>query len=273
MAPRLLSLKGWTPDGMVGIVTGAGSGIGRALTTALRAGGATVHGTDLSGSAGVSVLDVTDRAAVAAAVEAVVAEHGRIDFICNNAGIAIGGDTEDISGEHWDRIVDINVGGVINGVLAAYPQMVRQGHGRIISTASLAGIGPAPLLTPYSMTKHAVVGMSHSLRIEARVHGVGVHVICPGVIETPLLDTRGPADLPDVMGGYDFRRYLTSLTGRPMPADRLAAYVLAGINKDHATIVAPASARAVWRLGRLSPGLLERATRSRVAAERKHSRR
>src|SRR4051812_10857173 len=193
--------KGWMPAGKVAIVTGAAGGIGGGLVRGLRASGATVVATDVADGLTVDrALDVRDAAAFDALVADVVAEHGRIDLMVNCAGIAIIGDVEELTIEHWRRIVDINLMGVINGVHASYARMIAQGHGRIVNVASVSGLVPSPLLTSYSTTKHGVVGLSTSLRVEARPKGIGVHVVCPGPIETAMLDTKGPADLPDASG-------------------------------------------------------------------------
>ena len=84
----------------------------------------------------------------------------------------------------------------MHGVHAAYPVMIEQGSGHIVNTASLAGLLPSPGATPYAMTKHGVVGLSLSLRAEAAEHGVRVTAVCPGVVDTPILDKGGPDDLP-----------------------------------------------------------------------------
>src|SRR5207248_6593438 len=122
--------------------------------------------------------------------------HGRLDLMVNNAGIGIGGETRELLLAHWDRIIDVNLRGVVHGVHAAYPVMIEQGSGHIVNTASLAGLLPSPGATPYAMTKHAVVGLSLSLRGEAAAYGVRVTAVCPGVVETPILDKGGPDDLP-----------------------------------------------------------------------------
>src|SRR5262249_46172547 len=93
--------------------------------------------------------------------------------------------------EDWDRVLNVNLRGVIHGVQAAYPIMLRQGFGHIVNTASMAGLIPAPLVVGYCATKHAVVGLSTSLRIEAAAAGVRVSVLCPGVIRTPALIDGG----------------------------------------------------------------------------------
>src|SRR4051794_11415364 len=164
--------------GRTALVTGGGSGIGAPLTKTLAGGGAIVFCTDIDVTAAqvtalalpntvAAYLDVTDAAAVQRAVDAVVAEHGHIDLIFNNAGIAIGGETELISLEQWNQIIDINLRGVVHGVVAAYPQMIKQGRGQIVNTASMGGLMAAGLLTSYIATKHAVVGLSLALRSEA----------------------------------------------------------------------------------------------------------
>src|SRR4051812_49659220 len=182
------------------IVTGAGSGIGAALCRALVAAGAHVVCTDIDGDAAAGTaaslganaraarLDVTDAAAVQAVVDEVVDRTGRLDFMFNNAGIVWGGDTELLTLDQWNAIIDVNLRGVVHGVAAAYPVMVRQGHGHIVNTASMAGLTAAGLITSYVMTKHAIVGLSLALRTEAAERGVGVLAICPAAVETPLLD-------------------------------------------------------------------------------------
>lgn len=211
-----------------------------------------------------------DAVAFKRCVEDVVKQRGRLDYLFNNAGIGVAGEAYEIPGAAWDRIIDINVRGTVNGVAAAYPLMMQQRGGHIVNTASLAGLVPAPLLTPYSMTKHAIVGLSHSLRIEAAAYGVRVSVLCPASVETPMLDAPPPADIQDMPWTPNVRRFLTQLAGPPYPLDKFVADALRGVDRNAATIVAPARARLVWYLGRLSPRLVETASLSAVAAERKH---
>ncbi len=137
---------------------------------------------------------MTDLDAVRAAVADAAGDDG-LDYLFNNVGIALGGPTHEFTAAHWDRIIDVNLRGVVNGVLAAYPAMVAAGRGHIVNTASAAGLAPPPLVAPYATTKAAVVGLSLALRPEAALHGVRVSVLCPGMVETPILDA-GPADLP-----------------------------------------------------------------------------
>jgi NAD(P)-dependent dehydrogenase (short-subunit alcohol dehydrogenase family) len=257
-------------EGASALVTGGASGIGRALVGELVSRGATVLVADIDGDRAEEVaeaavgrgaaravtLDVTDAQAVESVVGDFADQQDGLDFIFNNAGIGIGGPVVELSLDHWQRAVDVNLFGVIHGVAAAYPRMVARRRGHIVNTASLSGLVPSPLLVPYSTTKHAVVGLSVGLRIEAANYGVRVSVVCPGVIETPLLDKGNPEDLPAVPTMLDVRSMLTELVGKPYPAARLAADVLDGVALDRPIIVAPRHARVIWALYRAWPGLL-----------------
>lgn len=263
-------------NGATAIVTGAASGIGKAISTELVLRGATVLISDIdedgakevaddlrrrgqaagSGNALSASLDVTDADAVADVVRRFAAEHGGLDFIFNNAGIPVGGEVSDLTVGHWRRVVDVNLMSVVHGVSAAYPLMIEQRRGHIVNTASLAGLVPSPMLVPYSTTKHAVVGLSVGLRMEAATHGVKVTAVCPGVIDTPLLDKGNPADLPFAPSTPDIRALLTELVGAPYPPASLARDVLDGVALNRPIIVAPRRAKVVWALYRISPKLI-----------------
>ena len=271
----------------VAIVTGGASGIGRALGAALVRRGDRVVLADVDGAAAeetadllratgpgtatAAVVDVREADAVASVVTGTAERHGRLDLLFNNAGIGIGGPVQELSTAHWDRAVDVNLRGVVHGVQAAYPLMLRQGHGHIVNTASLAGLLPGPGMAPYATTKWAVVGLSLSLRGEAARRGVRVSVVCPGGIDTPILDKGMPADLPRVPSaeGTDTRAVITRMSGgRLYGADALAADVLRGVDRNRAVIVTPRHARVLWRLMRLSPGLVLRLQTAIGARER-----
>ncbi|MBV9516143.1 MAG: SDR family NAD(P)-dependent oxidoreductase [Mycobacteriaceae bacterium] len=261
-------------SGKQAVVTGAGSGIGAALARALVAAGADVLCTDIDaaaaeqtaaaagtpGTARAAQLDVTDAAAVQATVDDVVSHAGRLDLMFNNAGIVWAGDTELLTLDQWNAIIDVNIRGVVHGVVAAYPLMIRQGYGHIINTASMAGLVPAGRLTSYATTKHAVVGLSLALRSEAAAHGVGVSVLCPGAVETPILDKGG-------VGDFEGRRFFLagqrSQTG--YDPDRLARDVLRAVQRDQAILVVPKLAYAGWLTVRLAPALMQRMTARMIA--------
>ena len=261
-------------------ITGAGSGIGRALAKALIARGAKVCVADINFTAAQSVanecganakavsVDVRDAVALKRCIGSFANEHGRLDYVFNNAGIAVAGEADEIPLPAWQRIVDINLYGVVHGVLAAYPIMLKQGSGHIINTASLAGLGPAPLLAPYALTKHAVVGLSTSLRIEAAARGVRVSVLCPAQIETPLLDSENPDDFK-IGWAPDIRRFLTALAGPPYSVEKCAQETLAAVDRNKSVIVLPGRARLAWLLGRLFPTLGEVVGKRAVTAGRK----
>jgi NAD(P)-dependent dehydrogenase (short-subunit alcohol dehydrogenase family) len=264
-------------QGRVAFVTGGASGIGRALCGALVARGARVVVADINASGAAAVarelsargpgsatslsLDVADAVGFEQAVGGVHAETGRLDLLFNNAGIGIGGPVEELALAHWERALDVNLRGVIHGVHAAYPLMLQQRFGHIVNTASLAGLLPFPLGVPYAMTKHAVVGLSVSLRSEAEIYGVRVSAVCPGVIDTPILDAEGPPDLPrtSLAGrGREFFRH--SNRGPAYPPEKLAEDVLRGVDRNRAIIVAPGRARTAWLVNRIAPRLVERAS-------------
>ncbi len=249
--------------GQVAIVTGGGSGIGAALVRAMAGRGATIVIADIDEAAGKSVaaeldqvtavtLDVRDAAAVADLVTQTKADHGQIDYMFNNAGIAVGGLVEEFTLDHWDRVIDVNLRGVVHGVHAVYPVMLAQGNGHIVNTASLAGLIPGPGLAPYDATKHAVVGLSLSLRAEAGGRGVKVSAICPGFVDTPLLGRVNP-DLPPTSAGEATGGDISSIVGPLYEADLLAEDVMRGLARNKPLIVAPRSARVLWRMTRYAP--------------------
>ncbi|WP_141012678.1 SDR family NAD(P)-dependent oxidoreductase [Nocardioides sambongensis] len=263
--------------GRTALVTGGGSGIGAALTRALVAAGAHVLCADLDaeaaartcagpagpGTARPARVDVTDADAVAAAVDDVVATHGRLDLIFNNAGITFLGNTEDLTLAQWNAIIDVNIRGVVHGVHAAYPRMIEAGGGHIVNTASMGGLMAAGLMTSYVTTKHAVVGMSLALRTEAAAYGVGVTVVCPAAVDTPILD-KGE------IGRFRGRDYYLEGQGvkHPVDPDVLAARILEGVAGDEPFVVEPVQARIAWRVGRFSPRFVNRMATKFIAQQR-----
>jgi NADP-dependent 3-hydroxy acid dehydrogenase YdfG len=161
----------------VAIITGAASGIGRAMSKILIDSGSTVILVDKNQAALAEVLaelgdkaeahlaDVTDFEAIKNIVSKTVEKHGKLDYFFNNASIAILGEARDLALDDWNALIDIDLKGTVNGVLAAYPVMIGQKSGHIVNISSIAGITPAVMLVPYSLAKHGVVGLSHSLRM------------------------------------------------------------------------------------------------------------
>jgi NAD(P)-dependent dehydrogenase (short-subunit alcohol dehydrogenase family) len=204
-------------------------------------------------------LDVTDFPAMDRLVQTTLSTHGRLDYFFNNAGIGIGGEVRHYQIDDWYRVLDVNLRGVVNGVQAAYPIMLQQGFGHIVNTASMAGLMPAPWTVSYAAAKHAVVGLSTSLRIEAATAGVRVSVLCPGVIDTPILEGGKYGRMLQPVPPEVARAYWQRL--RPMKPDRFADLALRAIAKNKAIIIVPSWWKVIWWINRLSPSLGLRVSR------------
>jgi len=256
-------------DGATAIVTGAASGIGKALAVELAKRGCEVVLADLQtelagkvasgivssgGRAEAVETDVTDFAAVEQLVLGTVRRADRLDYMFNNAGIAIAGNAIQHCIEDWNSIVDVNLKGVINGTHTAYRVMAGQGFGHIVNTASLAGLIPAPGLVSYAVTKHAVVGLSTSMRAEAAQLGIRVSVLCPGVIRTPILDAGGKYGkmLMDIPPEKQSRMWNKM---KPMAPEVFADKALHSIARNKALIVLPSWWRMLWLINRLLPSV------------------
>ncbi|HEX9834573.1 MAG TPA: SDR family oxidoreductase [Mycobacterium sp.] len=256
-------------SGKVALVTGGASGIGAALTAELVNGGAQAWIADRqigraqelalrlnNGGAKVRAieLDVRDFPSFERAVVEVVQDSGRIDYLFNNAGIGVAGEIDSYTLADWDDVFDVNLRGVVHGIQAVYPVMIRQGSGHIVNTASMAGLTTTVGQASYTATKHAVVAISRTLRVEAERHGVRASALCPGVIRTPILTggEYGRINMPGV-GSEEFLKSWERL--RPMAADKFAKRVVRAVLRNDAIIVVPAWWKAWWYLERLSPAL------------------
>ncbi|OGP91299.1 MAG: short-chain dehydrogenase [Deltaproteobacteria bacterium RBG_19FT_COMBO_43_11] len=255
-------------DGATAIVTGGASGIGKALSQELARRGCEVVLADLQietaedvateirdsgGKAQAVNLDVTDFPAMERVVRETFESRGRLDYIFNNAGIAIGGTATHYTIDDWNKIIDVNLRGVVNGIQAAYFIMIEQGFGHIVNTASMAGLMPNPLGVAYAATKHAIVGLSRSLRTEAAQMGIRVSVICPGVIRTPILEGGKYGKINMNISTEKLREMWEEF--RPMAPDMFAKKVLNAVAKNRAIIIVPFLWKSIWWLNRLSPAL------------------
>jgi len=203
-------------NGKIAVVTGAGSGIGKATALALAKEGADLVLADINddrleesrsaiaklGRKALAVrTDVSKRGDVQGLFDKSVAEMGRVDILMNNAGVHISGPVEKISVADWEWIIGINLWGVIHGVSVFLPHMLERGSGHIINTASIAGLlGMADPSIPYTTTKFAVMGLSEALAVYLRMKGIGVTVICPGLVQTNIIE--GARRIP-VGDGFD----------------------------------------------------------------------
>ena len=188
--------------GKVIVITGASSGLGAAAAQHLAACGARVvlgarraeRIEELAGeltaaghAAQAVVTDVTDRLQVQKLVDAAVSTHGRIDVLVNNAGVMLLSTLEGLKVEEWDRMIDINIKGMLYGVAAALPHMKQQKSGHIINVSSIAGHRTGPGLAVYSATKYAVRALSEGLRQEVKPYGIRTTIISPGAVASELI--------------------------------------------------------------------------------------
>jgi NAD(P)-dependent dehydrogenase (short-subunit alcohol dehydrogenase family) len=273
----------------IAIITGGASGIGLALGTALVKRDWHVVLDDIQdvkakeeaerltragpGTATASGVDVRDADPLIALVQDTHAEHGRLDLMANNAGIAVIGEPDELQLVHWDTIIDTNLRGVIHGCHAAYPLMKQQGFGTILNTASIAGLAPMTgQFGPYTTSKFGVVGFTVALRAAGAEYGVHVSVLCPGWIDTPLLDAGMPEGLPipaSMVGAPTIREALTKAGTKLYPADRLAEDTLRGIEKNKAILAIPGDSRALWLMARIAPTFVIRQMTQRTEAMRR----
>ncbi|MGH3551604.1 MAG: SDR family NAD(P)-dependent oxidoreductase [Mycobacterium sp.] len=270
-------------SGKVAFVTGGASGIGAALATKLVDKGAEVWLADrqvgaaqelaqrlnsVGGKAHAIELDVRSFPSFERAVAEAVQQSGRIDYLFNNAGIGVGGEIDSYTLDDWNDVFDVNLRGVVHGIQAVYPIMIGQQSGHIVNTASMAGLVASPSSASYTATKHAVVAISKTLRVEAERHGVQVSVLCPGAIRTPIL-TGGKYGRMNVTGLSDEQLLKFWEPFRPMAPEKFAERALRAVFRGDAIIVVPAWWKAAWYLERLSPTLSMRVGKATLKRMRK----
>lgn len=191
-------------EGRVAWVTGAGTGIGEAGAAALADAGMTVVlsgrrrdkldavAKGIGAKAEVAVLDVADKAAVAAVAEDILGRHGRVDVLVNSAGINVRGrHWHELSTDDWDQVIRVDLDGAFYCTRAVLPAMRKQGDGLIINVSSWAGNHVSMITGPaYTAAKHAMNAMNETINMEACVDGVRACAVCPGEVATPILDNR-----------------------------------------------------------------------------------
>lgn len=254
------------------VVTGAGSGLGRALTLRLAASGAHVLAADLQHASAlktqalaharggrVDVMDVD--VANAADVERLAAESDRLfgtaDLIVNNAGVAVAGDLEAVPLDDWRWLLDINLRGVVYGCHVFVPRLRRAGRGAILNVASIAGLVHLPGMSAYNASKAAVVALSETLYAELRPAGIGVTVLCPTFFQTKIIE-HGRSHDPRAsrLGSVIMARSRTS-------ADDVARAALTAVARRRLHCLPMRDGRVFWRLKRLAPGAFVRLVGSR----------
>ncbi len=252
-------------NGKVAVITGGGSGIGRCMALAFADEGMDISIGDIETEAGAAVAeevrargrraisvvcDVTDLDSVRALAETTKAELGAYHVVCNNAGVISGGPTAEMSAAEWDWVLDVDLQGVVNGVIAFLPGLVEQGEGHIVNTASIAGLVPmaAPGVINYTTAKYGVVGITETLHEELAPTGVGASALCPGVVNTRI--SQSARNRPEAAGGpvseEDMGPPLELPPGMEMPRiiganvqepDAIAARVVEGVKANDLYIV------------------------------------
>lgn len=255
----------------VAVVTGAGSGIGRATALALARAGGRVAVTDVqqesaedtaarirdSGHQALAFrMDVTSVNQIWQVQEQITSSFGVPSVLVNNAGIAVGGYFLDTGLESWERVVAINLMGVVHCCRAFVPQMVaaeRPGH--VVNIASMLGYTPAQGVTAYGTTKFGVLGFSESLRIELAPHGIGVTAICPGLIRTNIIQS-GVLELGE-QDVEEKRRAIDSIyRKRNYPPEKVAAAIMQAIRRNRAVVPVAPEAWLAYYLKRWAPWLV-----------------
>jgi NAD(P)-dependent dehydrogenase (short-subunit alcohol dehydrogenase family) len=276
-------------SGRVAAITGAGSGIGRALANALARHGAHLALSDIDDTGlaetvaqcegfGVKItsehLDVAYRDAVYAWADRVVADHGRVNLIINNAGVALGATVESMSYEDFEWLMNINFWGVVYGTKAFLPYLKQAGEGHIVNLSSVFGLISVPSQSAYNAAKFAVRGFTDTLRMELEIEGANVSVttVHPGGIKTNIArNARMDPSIRDVAGdpekaAAEFERaFITS-------PEKAAGQILAAVQRDRRRALIGPDAKAIDLVSRLPAGLYQSIlTRGAASRRRKRS--
>jgi len=267
---------------MLVAITGAGSGIGRATAMAFAAEGAEVVVSDIDGAAAAEtaaaindaggqahpyVVDVADADAVERYADQICSEHGVPDIVVNNAGIGVAGSFLDTPAEEFDRVLDVNLGGVVNCCRAFARRLVERGTGgHVVNVASMAAYAPLSSLSAYCTSKAAVYMFSDCLRAELDTAGVGLTTICPGLINTNILSATGfhapegrqsavPARRAQLERMFDLRHY---------GPEKVAAAILSSVRKNKAVRPVTPEAYLLYGTSKLLPPVLRSTARGKV---------
>lgn len=266
--------------GKIALVTGAASGLGRALALELAKAGSDVVAVDVNEqelgrtasmveAAGSRCMarrvDVSSRSQMESLAADVLGDWGRVDILVNNAGVGAGGELKDIPLDDFEWIVGINLMGEVYGTRLFLPQMVERGSGHIVNVSSLSGLVLLPFHIPYTTTKFGINGFSEALWAETRRFGIGVTVVCPGAIRTNIMaNTRVSTATAggEALGGR-FKGLLDRVGKEP---EEVARTVLRGVERGKFLVLTGPEAYLFYYLRRLAPGMM----RAIVAAVTSH---
>ncbi|MEV7180338.1 SDR family oxidoreductase [Kitasatospora sp. NPDC093679] len=270
-------VQGPPVSGRLAVVTGGGSGIGRATALAFAEQGdrvvvcdldlaAAERTADLCGLVGPRAhahrVDVSDGEAVDAFARQVAADHGVPDVVVNNAGIGHAGTFLQTTEKEWQRVLDVNLWGVIHGCRAFGALMVARGEGgHIVNLASAAAYLPAKSLAAYATSKAGVLMLSDCLRAELAPHGIGVSAICPGIVATNITSTTTFSGTDPDEQAAKRAKATKAYARRGFPPEKVAAEILRAVRTGKPVVPVTFEAKAARLLGRLSPALLRRLAR------------
>ncbi|GAB2874759.1 SDR family oxidoreductase [Streptomyces deserti] len=259
--------------GQLALVTGAGSGIGRATALAFAEAGARVVAVDRDAEAAArtaelsrligapaawpETVDVSDEQAMEKLAEKVATEYGVVDVLVNNAGIGLSGSFFDTTPEDWKKILDVNLWGVIHGCRLFGRRMAERGQGgHIVNVASAAAYQPSRALPAYSTSKAAVLMLSECLRAELAGQGIGVTAICPGFVNTNITSTAHFAGVDTAEERRRQKRTARLYGLRNYPPEKVADAILRAVVRNEAVVAVTPEARGAHVLSRLMPGAL-----------------
>jgi NAD(P)-dependent dehydrogenase (short-subunit alcohol dehydrogenase family) len=250
-------------DSNSAVITGAASGIGRALAVAWARRGWRIGIADIDmegaertlgmveqvgGMGDVFSCDVSNLDDVQAMADHFFSAWGKVDIVVNNAGIAVLGFVGEVPIEEWQRVMDINLWGVIYGCHAFLPRMKERGGGHIVNLASSAGVISMSEMGPYSTTKASVISLSETLRTELAPDKIGVTVVCPMFIDTDILKTASyTTEWEEEVFNY-------ACGNARMTAEEVAQRIVKAVDKDRLYLFPQLSAKLFWALKRVSPG-------------------
>ncbi|MBS0000785.1 MAG: SDR family oxidoreductase, partial [Cyclobacteriaceae bacterium] len=202
------------------------------------------------GKAFAYTVDITDPKEFSRVIDEIYSREGRIDVLINNAGMSITGEARDMSLDHWRKTIELNLMGSIHGIVLVYSMMAGQGSGQIVNVSSMAGLAPIPLIVPYVTSKYALVGLSRSLRMEGKLLGVKVNLVCPGRLDTTLMDSS------EIIQA-NRESFLARVPFKAVTLDKAVSKILKGMVRNRGVLVFPGYVRWMWWMERYFPGLLK----------------
>lgn len=252
------------------LITGAASGIGRATALAFARQGATLLLCDIDerglealrqeiaeadGTCSTYPLDVTDASAMAELAARIHATQGALDVLVNNAGVGYLGRFLDSDLLHWQRVMNINLMGVVHGCYCFIPRMIEAGGPRqVINVASAAALFPSPSMAAYAASKHAVYGLSEVLKMELHDTQVQVTTLCPGVINTPIVANRG--NTAASVSAEQLGRLQDYYRRKGCSPELVAESMVRAVREGRDLILVGPFAHLIFQLKRLSIGLM-----------------